>query len=586
MKRIVLLLICASLARPLDADEPLAFASGSWFNPERNGEGFVVQAIPGEQAVVTWFTYPPAGEQGEQAWMIGSGSAGDGRIAISEMLRPRGAMFGPGFDPADVVREPWGSLEIVFHGCDRATASWEGPPAFGSGSMELVRLSSIDDVACVPRLDEVADRIVSGRSGAWYDPVHDGEGWMLEMLEDGRMVVYWFTYDDQGRQAWMIGEAVVEGRTLWIEELLISGGARFGNDFDPGDVWLESWGSFGFLFEECTAGVMRYASADPRFGAGTLDPVKLAGLAQTDCAEPDPVEPLVDGSWRLSADTDVAFTETASAAANGFVYTAGGYGHAQGLMRFDAAGESHQNLPAMPDDRDHAMAASDGRHIYVAGGYSDRLQEVANDNFWRYDPAASRWEILPDMPNPRAAGAAAHLHGRIMIVGGVGVGTALLSFDIASGEWTSFPGDLRVPGDHIRAVVFENEIWWMGGRLGEGPGGSTSNGVLIWNPVSQTWRAGPPMRFARSAFAAGVVRGQIVVTAGERIDITPAQLIPTTEVFSPGAAGWVAGPAPPIAVHGTTGAVVNDRFILVAGSDVAASLSGNRATQILEFDAD
>ena len=586
VKRALLLCLCTWFGGPLAAAEPLAFASGSWFDPDRNGEGFVVQVLRDRQAIVTWFTYPPAGEEAGQAWMIGTGTADGDRIEIGEMLRPAGAVFGPGFDPSDVVREPWGSLEIVFEDCNHALASWNGPPAFGSGSMELVRLSAIDDVACEPGQTSEPDRVVSGRSGAWFDPGHDGEGWMLEMLADGRMVAYWFTYDDQGRQAWMIGEGLVEGRTLWIEDLLVSGGARFGNDFDPGDVILERWGAFGFLFEECATGLMRYASADPRFGAGTLDPVQLAGLAQTDCTEPGPLEPLVSGTWRSSADTSIAITETASAAADGFVYTAGGYGHAEGLMRFDAAGETHQSLPAMPDDRHHAMATSDGHYIYVAGGYSGRFQDVANDNFWRYDPAASQWEILPDMPNPRAAGAAVHIHGRIMIVGGVGVGTDLLSFDIASGEWTAFPGDLRVPGDHIRAVVFQNEIWWMGGRLGEGPGGSTSNRVLIWNPVSRVWREGPPMLFARSGFAAGVVRGQIVVTAGERIDIMPAQLIPTTEVFSPGAAGWVTGPAPPIAVHGTTGAVAGNRLILVAGSDVAASLSTNRATQILEFDAD
>jgi hypothetical protein len=586
MKRTLLILLCACFGRPLAADEPLAFASGSWFDPGRNGEGFVVQVIGGGQAVVTWFTYPPAGEEAAQAWMIGTGAVDGNRIVIAEMLRPTGAVFGPGFDPADVVREPWGNLEIVFEDCHEATASWDGPPAFGSGSMELVRLTTIDDVACEPGAAPEPDRVISGRSGAWFDPAHDGEGWMLEMLPDGRMVAYWFTYDDQGRQAWMIGEARVMGRTLWIEDLLISGGARFGDDFDPAEVQLEYWGSFGFLFEACGTGSMRYASIDPRFGAGSLAPVQLAGLAETDCSDPPPAEPLTGGTWRLSAETAVAFTESASATAGGYVYTAGGLGHADGLQRFDPSTESHQALPAMPSERHHPMMASDGHYLYLAGGYTGRFAAVAADNFWRFDPATSQWEILPDMPNPRGAGAAVHLHGRIMIVGGVGVGTDLLSYDIRTGEWSSFPGNLRVPGDHTRAVVFENEIWWMGGRIGEGPGGSTSNGVLIWNPVNQTWREGPSMRFARSAFAAGVVKGQIVVAAGERIDIIPPQLISTAEVFAPGAADWAAGPVPPIVVHGASGAVVDDRLVITAGSDEAGSLSSNRATQILEFDAD
>jgi hypothetical protein len=585
MKRALLITWCVWFGQTLAAEEPLAFASGSWFDPARNGEGFVVQVIGGGQAVVTWFTYPPAGEEGGQAWMIGSGAIDGDRIVIGEMLRPNGTVFGPGFDPADVVREPWGSLEILFSDCSHATASWDGPPAFGSGSMDLVRLSTIDDIDCGDAPAPEPDRVVSGRSGAWFDPAHDGEGWMLEMLADGRMVAYWFTYDDQGRQAWMIGEALVRGRTLWIEDLLISGGARFGDDFIPEDVQLESWGSFGFLFEECGSGQMRYTSIDPRFGAGALAPVQLAGLAQTDCSDPPPAEPLTGGAWRFSAETASAFSESASATAGGFVYTAGGFGHADGLQRFDPAAESHQALPAMPGERHHPMMATDGQYLYLAGGFTGRLGFVAADNFWRFDLQASQWEILPDMPSPRGGGAAVHLHGRIVIVGGEGVGRDLLSYDIRTGAWSSFPGDARVPVDHIRAVVFENEIWWMGGRSGEGPGSSTSNSVLIWNPVSQTWREGPSMTYARSGFAAGVVKGQIVVAGGERIDIAPPQLIATAEVYAPGAAEWAAAPVPPIVVHGASGAVVDDRFVLTAGSDVAGALSENRATQILEFDA-
>ena len=80
-----------------------------------------------------------------------------------------------------------------------------------------------------------------------------------------------------------------------------------------------------------------------------------------------------------------------------------------------------------------------------------------------------------------------------------------------------------------------------------------------------------------------MIGGQIVVAGGERIDTVPPQLITTVEVFAPGADAWAAGPAPPINVHGATGAVVNGQFIVTAGSDVAGNTSHNRATQILEF---
>ncbi len=580
MKPALLLSLALSASTSLAAQEPLAYASGSWYNPDRNGEGFVVQLLPEERAVVTWFTYPPEGENSEQAWMIGTGNTEDKRIVITEMLRPVGATFGPEFDPETVVREDWGSLEITFADCDTANAAWAGPPDFGSGSINLTRLSAIDDVECEPETESEPDRIIAGRSGPWYDPGHDGEGWMLEMLGDGRMVVYWFTYDDQGRQAWMIGEARVEGRTFWVEDLFITRGARFGDAFRIEDVVLDHWGSFGFLFENCDQGKMRYASTDERFGEGTLSPVHLAQLAETDCTEPPPVGPLTSGSWRRATDMDTPVTESASAAAGGFIYTGGGIGAFSRFNRFDPASGSHQDMPQLPGPRHHPMMTTDGNDIYVAGGYISKLGlENPGNNFWRFDPDVGVWEILPDLPKARAAGAAVYMNSRIWVVGGVGPGRELQSYDIRTGIWELYLNAPLMFRNHLQAVAFENEIWWLAGRTDSAD--RTTNDVLIWNPVTREWREGPPMNHARAGLAARVVQGQIMVAGGEVIDTMPGQVTQSLEVFAPGADSWVFGPKPPVAVHGTTGAMVNGEFVLIGGSDIAGSLSQNRATQML-----
>ncbi len=561
------------------ANDPLAFASGSWFDPDRAGEGFVVQMIPDERAIVTWFTYPPEGETGAQAWLIGSGVIDGNQIVVTGMVRPVGGVFGPEFDPETVVREDWGSLEITFADCDTATANWSGPPAFGAGSMDLVRLSAIDDVECDPETASLPDRVVSGRSGPWYDPSHNGEGWMLEMLADGRMVVYWFTFDDQGRQAWLVGDAEVNGRTLWIEDMLITGGTRFGDAFRSEDVTLDSWGSFGFLFEDCSNAKMRYASIDARFGEGTLEPERVAQLVSSDCTQPPPVEPLGSGTWSLSTDMETAVTESASATAGGFVYTGGGIGTFSRFNRFEPASGSHVEMPDLPDPRHHPMMATDGQDIYVAGGYISKFGlDNPGNNFWRFDPEIAEWEILPDLPKPRAAGAALYMHGRVWIVGGVGPGIEMQSYDIGTGQWELFPGAGAASRNHLQAVAFENEIWWIAGRTDSAD--MTFDRVLIWNPVTRAWRDGPPLNHARAGLAARVVQGQIMVAGGEVIDTMPGQVIPSLEVFAPGAEGWVLGPDPLVAVHGTTGAVVNGEFLLMGGSDIAGELSQNRATQI------
>jgi hypothetical protein len=569
---ILLAMLCST---SLVAQEPLAHGSGSWFNLDRIGEGFVVQVLPGGNAVVTWFTYPPVGEAGSQAWMLATGTVQGDKIVLDDVVRPSGGIFGPGFDPDTVVLEDWGTLEMEFHGCNSATVTWEGPPSFGSGAMEVVRLSSIDDVACEAQVQEETgqDRIIAGRSGPWFDVSHDGEGWMIEVLPNGEMVVYWFTYDDQGNQVWMIGIARVDGRTFWVEDLLIAGGTHFGDDFVAGDVILERWGSFGFLFGDCANAAMRYRSPDERFGEGTLQPVHLAQLAATDCADPPPAVPLSGGQWRVAGELPHWNSESASAGLDGFAYHGGGVGATSVFLRFDPLEGSFDTLPGLPESRHHPMMTTDGEAIYMAGGYGGR-RSVGQANFWRFDPALGFWEILPDLPQPRAAGGMAYMLERVWVVGGEGLGPRLLAFDPETETWESFSSSSAY-SDHMQSVAFENEIWWMGGRSG-----ATTDRVVIWNPVTREWREGPPMNDARSGFAARVVQGQIMVAGGERLDTFPFTLVPTVEVFAPGMDQWVLAPPLPTRVHGVTGAAVGGEFVLIGGSTDAGSFSQDRMTQI------
>ena len=554
----------------------LDFASGSWYDPQRNGEGFVVQVLSDESALVTWFTYPAEGEPGRQAWLIGQGAVSGNRIVIDAMQRPAGATFGPDFDPADVVREHWGSLELTFTDCNTAAADWSGPPAFGSGSMELARLSYIDDVECEAGTAPQPDRVIAGRSGAWYDPNHDGEGWMLELLGDGRAVVYWFTYDDQGQQAWLIGVGTIEGKTFWVDDMRLPHGTQFGDAFRAEDIVMDAWGRFGFLFDDCAMARMRYTSVDERFGEGVLQPVQLAGLAATSCDEPPPVPPLNGGTWRMSTEMSSAISESASASAGGYVYTGGGFGGFTNFERFNPVSGAIQQLPSTPGQRHHPMMASDGAKLYMAGGFQSKLGlDNPGNNLWQFDPAQNAWTELTPMPQQRGAGAALYWLNRIWVVGGEGIGNHIQSFDLETGSWELFPGDQRLVVDHMQAVTFENELWWLGGR-----NNTTSAQVMIWNPVTREWREGPSMKYPRAGLAAKVVQGQIIVVGGEVIDFIPGLVQPTMEVFAPGAADWVPGPGSPVPVHGTNGAEINGLLVLPGGSDIAGDTSNNRAVQI------
>jgi len=102
--------------------------SGAWYNPERNGEGFIVEMLSDDQAVVYWFTYQPDGS-GKQAWMTGVGQVirapiiaplppgprMEFQVTVDPVFQPEGAVFGADFNPADAELVDWGRLSLVFN---------------------------------------------------------------------------------------------------------------------------------------------------------------------------------------------------------------------------------------------------------------------------------------------------------------------------------------------------------------------------------------------------------------------------------------------------------------------------------------
>lgn len=256
--------------------------SGSWYNPERDGEGFIVEVLDrpgpggeGQEAVVFWFTYGP---DGKQVWMVGTGAL-DGRVADVQFEITRGASFGAQFDADDVVRESWGGLRLEFLNCTQAHAQYAG--AFGSGQLDLTRLSAIEGLDC----DDPENAVISGNpalSGAWFNPERSGEGFILEFVSESELLAYWFTYDTDGNQMWLIGLGEIDSEGQGALNMQRASGGRFGDQFDPEAVQLEDWGQVSFEFDECTTASYAW-TADAPYGDGGLDIVRLTALKNATC---------------------------------------------------------------------------------------------------------------------------------------------------------------------------------------------------------------------------------------------------------------------------------------------------------------
>lgn len=109
-------------------------------------------------------------------------------------------------------------------------------------------------------------------AGSWYNARHSGEGFVVEVLGDGRGVVYWVGYqpDASGRQSWLVGTGEFQGDTLIIEHLLQPVGGGFGSDFNPNTVERVDWGQLRMEFGRNGRGHIRWESTRAGYESGNF----------------------------------------------------------------------------------------------------------------------------------------------------------------------------------------------------------------------------------------------------------------------------------------------------------------------------
>lgn len=247
--------------------------SGAWFDPAHNGEGFVVQVLEDDRAIVYWFTYTA---DGDQRWLLGTGTIVGTRIVVADLYDASGGRFGENYDPRQVRLAARGSLEIAFRNCSEAVVNYLVDGA--GGHQSLTRLTQLHGYRCGQA--EMAPS--SGLSGSWYDPTHDGQGFVVEQLNAETAVVYWFTFDSEGRQAWMIATGTVDGDRVHVSELTRPVGGSFGRSFDPAGVRREAWGEMELQLD-CSGGTAGYTPVVEGFSPGSQSLVPLARLRRSAC---------------------------------------------------------------------------------------------------------------------------------------------------------------------------------------------------------------------------------------------------------------------------------------------------------------
>lgn len=122
-------------------------------------------------------------------------------------------------------------------------------------------------------------------SGSWFDPVRNGEGFVLDFgeIESGPIAtIFWFTHRD-GVPYWLIATtSYAPGQTEIVFDLLEVSGTGFGEDFNPDDLEISDFGVISLEFDSCHTGTAVWETQDDQSGLFNLQRI-TAGLHGVSC---------------------------------------------------------------------------------------------------------------------------------------------------------------------------------------------------------------------------------------------------------------------------------------------------------------
>jgi len=150
---------------------------------------------------------------------------------------------------------------------------------------------------------------------------------------------------------------------------------------------------------------------------------------------------------------------------------------------YDTGADSWDELPNLPEPRDHCLAAAIGDLIYIVGGRDGGIADIEGES-WVFDPTTGLYEEIEPLPTLRAGVAGGVLGGHIIVAGGegnaddpVGIFHEVESYDPLTGLWTEH-ADLSTPRHGFAGAVLGDQLYLLGGGTTEGLAPSSAASVL------------------------------------------------------------------------------------------------------------
>lgn len=292
-------------------------------------------------------------------------------------------------------------------------------------------------------------------------------------------------------------------------------------------------------------------------------------------------EPMTDDSSRWQSGPSLPFKldEPRAAAVDGQIYIAGGgtdftelpngqllLESSDRVLRFDPGSGRYAEVAPLPQPLNHiGIVAHDG-HLYVLGGYGDRLDTSVSKAFYRYEPARDSWSRMPDLPAARGAMAAGVVGDRLIVAGGAVARkprSGAFAFDFRTERWSHLPSmpDAR---EHVGATAVDGEVYVLGGRTLRSFAVPTA---AVYDVRDRRWRRLPPLPVPTGGLAVVAAGGEPIAIGGG--DDGAGTVTGAVQRWDPQARRWRLLPRMRTPRHGHAAAIAGGRIWVFGGSPCA-----------------
>jgi hypothetical protein len=285
--------------------------------------------------------------------------------------------------------------------------------------------------------------------------------------------------------------------------------------------------------------------------------------------------------WGAVEPLPVRLQQVASTVVNGRIWVIGGLLDEQkasaATSYYDPMLQHWVHGPALPMPLHHAMAVAYRGEPWVIGGWvPDGDSRTTSGRVLRLHDG--RWQDAAPLVHPRAAGGAAVVGDRIVVLGGIDQELVRPTEVFDGSRWRA-AASIPVPGDHIAAVSAGGYVYAVGGR-DRGPD-QNSGALQRFDPGTGRWARLPDMPSRLAGAGVASAGGRIHVVGGE--DVTSAS--PVVQVYDIASRAWSTGPELPAGRHGLAAAVVGSRLYAIAGASAGGHESSTDTVEVLSLAA-